>query len=127
MKRLTVQQFHAEIRAQGATDRRDIAFKCPICQTIQSSRDLIAAGAGEDMDAVEKFLGFSCVGRFTNAGEHKRGAPAGNGCNWTLGGLFQLHKLEVVTDDGKVHPRFELASVEETTALFVKHATRTAS
>lgn len=127
MRRLTVQEFHAEIRAQGAADRRDIAFKCPICRTVQSARDLIAAGAGENMDAVEKFLGFSCVGRFTDAGEHKRGAPAGNGCNWTLGGLFQLHELEVVTEDGKGHPRFELASAEETAALCVKHITKAAA
>ena len=31
-------------------------------------------------------------------------------------GLFQIHKLEVVTDDGVHHPRFELASEAEAKA-----------
>jgi hypothetical protein len=85
---------------------------CPRCGTVQSARDLIAAGAGADFDAVSKYLGFSCVGRFTGAGSPRK-TPDGKPCNWTLGGLFALHKLEVVTPDGKRHPRFELASPEQ--------------
>ena len=34
----------------------------------------------------------------------------GQPCNWTLGGLFTLHKLEVITEDGQKHPRFEVTS-----------------
>ena len=40
----------------------------------------------------------------------------GKPCNWTLGGLFALHKLEVVTPDGEKHPRFELATPAEAQA-----------
>lgn len=54
-------------------------------------------------------LGFSCVGRFTQAGPPRR-KPDGRPCNWTLGGLFKLHTLEVVDEEGQAHPLFELAT-----------------
>lgn len=116
MRRLTVAEFHAELRAQGVADREDIALRCPICGTIQSARDMIAAGAGKTMDEVQKYLGFSCVGKLTNAGPHKKGAAPGRGCDWTLGGLFRLHTLVVVDDDGREHPHFEPAEPDEAQA-----------
>lgn len=121
MRTITVDEFKAELKAQGVS-REHFAFKCPICKTIQSSRDLIKAGAGIDFDSVEKYLAFSCVGRFTKAGAHKKGEPPGRGCNWTLGGLFQLHELTVTTPDGKKHPQFELASPEEAKEHAAKHS-----
>lgn len=111
MKQITVVEFHDAVKAQGVP-REDVAFICPLCAFVQSSRDLIAAGAGENFDAVQKYLGFSCVGRFTGA-ESPRPESDGNPCNWTLGGLFRLHKLEVITEDGKNHPYFELATPEQ--------------
>ncbi|WP_282265519.1 VVA0879 family protein [Stenotrophomonas sp. PS02298] len=111
MKTLTVSEFRAAIAAQKV-DREDIAFICPRCATVQSARSLIAAGAGVDFDSVERYLGFSCIGRFTGAGS-ARTKPDGAPCNWTLGGLFQLHELEVVTEDGKAHPHFEVATPEQ--------------
>ena len=116
MRKISVEEFHSEIKAQGAAAKEDITFRCPVCGTLQSARDLIAAGAGEAFDDVEKFLAFSCVGRWTGAGPHRKDAPPGKGCDWTLGGLFQLHKLEVVTDDGEAHPRFEPAPPKEAAA-----------
>lgn len=115
MKRLTIPEFHAELKAQGVGSHEDVAFKCPMCGTIQSGRDLIAAGAGVSFDDVERYVGFSCIGRFTGA-PAPRAKPDGKPCNWTLGGLFSLHKLEVVDDDGGAHPRFELATPEEAQA-----------
>lgn len=115
MKTITLEDFHSQLKAQGVPITH-CAFKCPVCQTIQSGNDLINAGAGKDFDEVHKYLGFSCVGRFTGAGSHKRDNPPGHGCNWTLGGLLQVHKLEVVADAGDRHPRFELASPEEAQA-----------
>lgn len=123
MKTMTLNEFHAAIKAQNAGSREHIAFKCPVCATIQSGDDLIAAAAGKTFDEVEKYVGFSCVGRFTNAGPHKKGTPPGKGCDWTLGGLFQFHSLEVETPDGKKHPRFELATADEALA----HKERTSS
>ncbi|MBW3538726.1 MAG: hypothetical protein KY476_00500 [Planctomycetes bacterium] len=105
MRTITLDEFLSELKAQGVPQEH-FAFRCPMCGTIQSAVDLIAAGAGADFDAVEKHLGFSCVGRWTGAGTPKDTID-GRGCNWTLGGLLQTHKLEVVTPDGKCHPRFE--------------------
>ncbi|QAU22862.1 hypothetical protein EO087_01725 [Dyella sp. M7H15-1] len=79
---------------------------------MQSARDLITAGAGATPAAVARYFGFSCVGRFTGA-PGPRNVPDGNPCDWTLGGLFSLHRLEVVTDDGVVHPCFEPATPEQ--------------
>jgi len=112
MQTMTIPEFHAALKAQGVNDRADLAFICPMCGTIQSARDLIAAGAGTDFESVEPSLGFACVGRFTNAGSPRK-SPDGKPCNWTLGGLFQTHKLEVIDSDGTKHPRFEIASPEQ--------------
>lgn len=117
MERITVEELHSRFKAQGVSGRKDIAVKCPMCGTVQSMRSLIEAGAGETEDAVEKFVGFSCVGRFTNAGPYKKGSKPGLGCDWTLGGLFQIHNTEVVTPEGKVHRYFEVASPEEAQSL----------
>lgn len=108
---MTVEQFHDAIKQQGV-DQLDIAFVCPMCGCIQSPRDLIAAGAGDNFDAVGKYVAFSCVGRWTNAGS-PRTQQDGKPCNWTLGGLFTLHELEVVTSDGEHHPRFMPATAEQ--------------
>lgn len=114
MKTMTLEQFHEALKAQGV-GHIHFALKCPMCGVIQSASDLIAAGAGPDFDAVEKYLGFSCIGRFTGAGAPRK-SPDGQPCNWTLGGLFSTHKLEVVTPDGQHHPRFEPATSGEAQA-----------
>jgi hypothetical protein len=121
MRTIRVDEFHAELKAQGVRSHEHFAFRCPVCGTIQSSRDLIDAGAGKNFDDVEKFLAFSCVGRWTNAGPYKKSNPAGRGCDWTLGGFFHLHNLTVMAADGKQHPRFELATPEEAQAHQAKH------
>jgi hypothetical protein len=123
MRRITIAEFHAELKAQGVSSNDDIAFKCPMCGTIQSGRDLIATGAGTNFDDVEKYVGFSCVGRFTDA-PAPRAEPDGKPCNWTLGGLFKLHKLEVIDADGRAHPRFELATPEEAQSHVAKTQAR---
>jgi hypothetical protein len=119
---ITVEQFKAELIAQGVKGHEDFTFRCPVCKTIQSARDLIKAGAGKNFDEVEGYLAFSCVGRFTGAGPQRKDDPPGRGCDWTLGGLFQLHDLIVTTPDGKMHPRFEPASPAEAQAHAKRHA-----
>lgn len=114
MKTMTLAEFHDACKAQ-APSSETIVFLCPRCNTPQSARDLIAAGAGKDMDAVEKYLGFSCIGRFTGAGPAKNKTDR-KGCDWTLGGFFRLHTMEVVTPDGKRHPHFEVATRAEADA-----------
>jgi hypothetical protein len=114
MKTMTITEFRQTLKDQGVP-REHYAFRCPTCRTVQSAADLIAAGAGADFDAVQPYLAFSCVGRFTGAGSPSDNPP-GTGCNWTLGGFFLAHQLEVIDDEGKHHPRFEPVSAEEAQA-----------
>lgn len=116
VEKITVDEFRARLDAQGVSGRRHKAFKCPMCGTVQSMQTLIDAGAGPDEASAEKYIGFSCVGRFTDAGSPRK-EPDGKPCNWTLGGLFRLHKLEVQTPDGEYHPHFEVATPDEAVAL----------
>jgi hypothetical protein len=121
VEKITVEEIHRRFKAQGVSGREHIAFKCPICSTVQSLALLIREGAKPE--EAEKLIGFSCVGRVNNAGEwphsdvKKQQARTKPGCNWTLGGLFQIHKLAVVGSDGKEQPAFEVATPEEAQAL----------
>jgi len=114
IKSMTIDQFHAALRAQGVSQDH-FAFKCPMCGTIQSAADLIDAGAGETFADVAGYLGFSCVGRYTGA-KTPRKKPDGKPCNWSLGGLFQTHTFEVIAEDGKSYPHFEPATAAEAQA-----------
>lgn len=116
VEKISLDEFRARLDAQSVSARGHRAFKCPMCATVQSMQSLIDAGAGPDEESVEKYIGFSCVGRF-NGAEGPRKKPDGKPCNWTLGRLLRLHKLEVQTPDGEGHPHFEVATPEEAKAL----------
>jgi len=116
MKTLTVAQFRQQLKGQQVS-RLDMAFICPMCGTVQSARLLIQAGAGKDFEGVGKYVGFSCVGRFTGKGPSSSEKGLNHGCNWTLGGLFQVHEFEVITDDGEQNPIFEPATREQAIEL----------
>ena len=89
MKTMTLDEFHAACKAQAPSSDK-IVFRCPMCKTLQTGADLLTAGAGKKFDDIERYLGFSCVGRFTGASSPRR-QPDGKPCNWTLGGLFHTH------------------------------------
>ena len=64
---VSVADFHARMKAQGVEpNREDVAFVCPMCGTVQSMRSLIAAGV--PAEKAENYIGFSCEGRWTDAG-----------------------------------------------------------
>lgn len=111
MKTLSLEEYLNLLEAQGVP-RLDLAVVCPLCKTVQSGRDLIRAGAGKNFEEIEPYLGFSCVGRWTGAGAPRK-EPDGKPCNWTLGGLINLHDLEVITPDGEHHMRFEPATPKQ--------------
>jgi len=96
MKTMTVEEFNETMDKQGIP-MADVLFVCPRCKTEQSANQLIAAGV--QRDEVAKYIGFSCIGRFDES----------MGCNWTLGGLFGIHELEIIDPDGKHYPRFMFA------------------
>lgn len=122
VEEIDIPTFHYRLRTQGAPSRDDLAFTCPMCGTVQSARTLIVAGAGATFEEVEKYLGFSCVGRWTAAGPPPRQKDElGQGCNWTLGGLLQTHKLVIIDTDGERCPRFEIASTEQAATLAARN------
>ena len=122
---ISLDVFKAELKAQGLP-REHLTFVCPACGTPQSAADLIAAGAGKTFDEVCGFLGFSCVGRWTDAGPPKRGTPPGAGCNCTLS-LLDLHNLTVVLPGGSKRPHFEPASPEAAQAHYAERTLKVGS
>lgn len=121
MRKISIEEFRAELAAQGVSGREHGAFKCVACGTVQSMALLAANGVPEGK--LESQIGFSCVGRWTHRTPipptDKWGGPRTDGkigCDWTLGGLFKEHKLIVIDENGE-HLCFELASPAEAQAL----------
>ena len=126
-----VRRSHAEVMAlfevQGVSSHRHYATVCPMCGTVQSMASLVNSGA--DPSTVERSFEFSCEGRLSGAGpwpnsekkQAARRAAGPRGCDWTLGGLFSIHKAEVttITDGGdeRVSPMFDVATPEQAQAL----------
>ena len=109
MKRMTLDEFLAEAKKRFGSDSNKWRFICPVCHTVQSIEDFSAIGVKDP----QRYIGFSCIGRWT--GKDSPGKqPYGEGCNWTLGGLFRVHKLEVEDRAGEIHPHFELAPLFRT-------------
>lgn len=115
---ITVAEFKARMLGQGVSSSNHTALICPACGTVQSITDHLKAGATPE--EAESAIGFSCVGRRTGAGEPKT-ENKGKGCNWSLGGLLQIHELTVVTEDGVKHPRFAFATPEQAQAHEASH------
>jgi len=126
MKTITLNEFHAALSAQGVP-REHVALKCPVCGTVQTLgeyRSAVAAASPEHLKSYfgkafidpDLHFGFDCIGRVTGAGPKLKGEPPGRGCNWTLGGFFHAHVLEVTMPDGTATPIFEPATPEEAQA-----------
>jgi len=102
MKEIKVNDWMKEGKERFGESMTEWQFVCPACKTVQTIQDLIDAGVkNEDLDG---YMAFSCIGRFTK-GE--------KGCDWTLGGLFQLHTIEVLLEDGGKRRVFEFAETEK--------------
>jgi len=54
VKIITVEEFHAALKGQGVP-REHLAFKCPMCGTVQSAQYLIKAGAGKTFADVASY------------------------------------------------------------------------
>lgn len=109
MKYITTVESRAQFLAQGVSGKGFYAVKCPMCGTVQCMQDLVNVGAGKDLQEVERYFAFSCVGRWTGA-PGPRKSPDGKPCNWTLGGLFKMHNTVLICDDGTEHPIFDIAT-----------------
>ena len=100
-KVMTIENFRKEAIKRFGDDAREWEFICPNCKTKQRFLDFVDAGVPED--TISGFVGFSCIGRID---ENK-------GCDWTLGGLIQIHELEIIVEDGSHHPHFDLAEKDD--------------
>jgi len=83
----------ADLKEKWGKDPKNWKFVCAKCGNIQCSQDFI--DIGEDPEGK---VYFSCIGRYTKK----------VGCDWTLGGLFTIHKT-VVVKDMLIIPVFETA------------------
>lgn len=115
MKTLSQVDFLAECAKRFGPKPRQWKFVCPACGTVQSIQQLFDAGLSQD--EVHGAMAFSCIGRFTGQDDagiaaKQRGEKWDKGCNWTLGGLFQIHTLEVDIGGCK-RPAFEIAPINE--------------
>jgi hypothetical protein len=96
MKRITEDEFVKKATSLYGEKARFWKVICPNCNTVQSGQDFLNLGIPSE--EIPKYLGFSCIGRFTKD----------KGCSWSLGGFLQIHKLEIIDKEGKRHPHFEL-------------------
>ena len=89
--------WQTEGRKLFGDDVMDWRFKCPQCGGVQTGRDFLEAGIPQADVEVRTY--FSCIGRVVK----------GKGCDWSLGGLFKIHTVEILTPDGTLTPVFEFA------------------
>lgn len=92
---LTLDEWKLKGRSLFGENSNLWKFKCASCGGIQSLQDFIDAGIEEPLG----IFYFSCIGRWVK----------GRGCDWTLGGLFQIHTTEVIGENGKNVAVFEFA------------------
>lgn len=104
-ERISHDAFLRRLAAQDV-ERHHYAFRCVHCGHVQPPESM-RQRCGLDDDKIERAVFFACEGRFN----------PDYGCNWTLGGLLQIHTLEIEADDGTITPAFEPATPEEAQTL----------
>ena len=97
MKKITYEDWVSEGERLFGKNKLEWKFICPQCKTVQSGADFLEL-TKLTIEEIPKYVGFSCIGRFTKK----------KGCDWTLGGLFQIHELEII-QEGKTNRFFEFA------------------
>lgn len=102
MKTVTLEDFQTEGERRFGKERKNWQLQCPQCKQAMIAEDYRAAGVL--VDDINKYVGFSCVGRFNDGKK---------GCDWTLGGLFQIHELEIQDEEGNMHPHFDFPPEEQ--------------
>ncbi|PHR23884.1 MAG: hypothetical protein COA36_16405 [Desulfotalea sp.] len=95
MKLMTVEGFHEVVKEQNVSFEH-YSFVCPQCGTVQSAENLINAGLCEIFDQVQKYLAFSCVGRFTGASSPRKENDS-EPCNWTFVEHIKVREKHPIT------------------------------
>lgn len=97
MNTMTREEWLALGKKLYGEDFKQWKFKCVHCGNIQTAQDFKDIGVDPD-DVVF----FSCLGRWKK----------GIGCDWTLGGVFRIHKREVTYEEKSI-PVFLFADEPE--------------
>ena len=95
-KIIPYEDWIADLKSKFGEDPKKWTFKCPSCGGTQNAQLFI----DNKVEEPENKVYFSCIGRYVK----------GMGCDWTLGGLFKIHKISVLKD-GQVFPVFETADI----------------
>ena len=91
VKEINLDQWVKEAQKNFGEDTLQWEFICPSCGHVQKGEDFLPLC----VDTQNAFN--NCIGRFNDKKV---------GCNWSLGGLFQIHKT-VVIKNAKPIPVFE--------------------
>ena len=102
MKVLTLDEWSANAASIFGPKIQNWRFVCPNCKQSQSLREF----EDHKIQGAKDMFFFSCIGRFVKD----------RGCDWSLGGLLQIHETEVVSEDGKNIPVMEFAEMEVSNA-----------
>jgi len=96
--KMTYEEWINKAKKLFGKDSYNWKFKCPSCGHIQSINSMVEHNPSLNPEDIQNSVYFNCEGRINE----------GYGCDWTLGGLFQVHKVEV-NFKGKIVPVFEFA------------------
>lgn len=98
MQTLTYEEWEAEAKALfGDVKPRFWKFVCVNCGHVQSGAEMLEKYP-DRAEYIQNSVFMSCEGRLDNKIK----------CDWTLGGLFQIHTREVISPhNGKSMPVFE--------------------
>jgi len=86
-------------------DKKKWKFKCVICGNVQCMEDFIKLGMAAEEASTVVF--FSCIGRWVKSKGTLMNKKSP--CDYTLGGLFKLGKIEVIDIDESKGQVFEFA------------------
>lgn len=116
---VTHDEFTAELKAQGVP-RDHVAVVCVMCDTVQSVASLTRAGATRDR--AERMFAFACVGRLSSdPAPWGKTKGRGVGCDWSLGGLFNVSSYYVRLTDTDTSPAFPPATPEQARELMLRN------
>lgn len=110
----TIDEWQAEGNRLFGPDINTWRFKCPACGHVQTRANFLSLGM---KDQVDRYLGFSCIGRFRLSDLNKAKLVVeypemdkGAGCNYAGGGLFQV--APIIIETGKDEQRLTFGFAE---------------
>lgn len=112
---MTHDEWLKKVERLYGKDPMNWKFKCPVCETVQTAKDFMDAGATKE--DVRTSLAVECVGRWlpekqkafdNRKGKIKKGEP----CNYAGYGLLKLNPVPVEFEDGTIFNAFDFADEE---------------